>query len=50
MKEFRFEFQIPNKGTWVRTFLSMESEVHELAMILSRLFRMSCIKIDKVNA
>ncbi|MCK9195401.1 MAG: hypothetical protein M0P16_00290 [Syntrophales bacterium] len=49
MKYFRFFFQIPGKGTWVRTFLAMESEVHELASVLSRITRMSCIKIDNVD-
>lgn len=50
MKKFEFVFEIPGKGTWVRTFLAMESEVHVLASVLSRITRMSCIKINKVNA
>ncbi|MEI7636067.1 MAG: hypothetical protein WCJ37_02090 [Syntrophus sp. (in: bacteria)] len=50
MKSFEFVFQIPGKGTWTRTFLAMESDVHEMAVILSRITRLTCIKIANVDA
>ena len=48
-QEFRFVFEVPGKGTWVRTYLTMEREIHELASALTRITRLECVKIDKVT-
>jgi hypothetical protein len=49
-QKFTFEFMVPGKGTkWVRTFMAFESEIHSLASALSRITRLECVKIDKVN-
>lgn len=43
--------QVPGKGIWKRTFTVPErQEAQELAVVLSRITRLSCVNIDKVGS
>ncbi|HOE18691.1 MAG TPA: hypothetical protein PK344_14895 [Syntrophorhabdaceae bacterium] len=51
MNKYKFSFQVPGKGTWTRTYAVPErKELQEMAEVLSRITRLTCVSIEKVGS